>query len=1218
MSSSEAKIESYPLASIKSWQRGLPVVCDKGESKEFVLRLTVDGDGLNKIEKLESWPEYSQVRSNAFAYLFVLPSQAEDSHIDFKFGRAFLRKSLRFGFGEFWDTPTPLKNGLSMFATPFNRYGAVRFRTVDLCNITGLTFFYFRGYMMGIHAHTADSPTATSTLDEISAIDPKYLIWAYVPISSKDSLVRIGVRDSLDLCLLPAFKKPTVLISTKLAGDFVLGPDYKYAMKEYLSAKDPSVFVYNVPYNRYHSMYGAVNDNKGDEPLAPFPRTYATGGCPPYRGRIYSQAPAKDIVHVDVYYEEATGYCRGLLLEYANGAQMALGQCRVGIDPFKSFDKPNWLCYAYSSNGKTFNRIGQCKIECSTGSDTHDHDQSEALGIPQLATLPSEVLQLIAAYSRGSLVWRYPTIKARAEELSRFDESSSDDDDMLYNLGTVKKWRRGQDAEFDENPSESFVFRLTLDSHGLLDIERLPDWPEYRSCRYQTYKYFFIDSDEAERTWIYFRFGHARMKLSPSLSRPVQLWDIPSPPSPRTKGLEVLLFPRRVDATCIRTLDLRNITGITFFYYRGTLMGLHAHTLEDPTALTTVRDILSDYEPYLVWIYMPIAHGDRIMRFGLRTWRNDREEPANHHMALLMTTKLAGDFSLGPNFNEEDMNYIFQGTPAVLFHNTPAKGGITLLGLAGGKTQERLRAPRFPIIALSIDQLINGGDAITVDISLKNAVRIDIFTERSTGYLRGFILEYENGAQSRDMSDHSSPDAPQSPRDLSYDPDRYDWEDFARAGDDWEDQDRHICLHDQCDLCLLDMAPDDLAIAVTCETHLRPSYCTKLFRFPAGKEEFQPDGERWILCWDAKCNQSSEVVTMHASCYQLFFQHYTHDNPLKVSPSIAESLGIPQLAQLPPSLVQDIRSMSPDSQVWAYLAIKDRAEGISSAAGRDDLSCMLDKVESWTRDEGAPVMSDSFAGDWSFRVSIDRRGIRNIERIFGISSYAGWRSESLAFALIPPDQAMRSCVDFRLGAARLDLWGGRSVLWDTPSPPLGGKVSWFTASGPSQLSNVRLRMLDLRSTRGLTFFYAGSSLRAIHSHTPRFPTALTTYARLPEHDRKHVVWAHVPISPNDRVIGLGIRTSGTKGGFASPSVLIRTELAGDIVIGPQPKPVHHDLPLVLIKDYSCDIIPEFFAYSLPDINGEYMLLAVAGESCEPNAESTRRFPPRTLSTITHS
>ncbi|EWG36252.1 hypothetical protein FVEG_14643 [Fusarium verticillioides 7600] len=372
---------------------------------------------------------------------------------------------------------------------------------------------------------------------------------------------------------------------------------------------------------------------------------------------------------------------------------------------------------------------------------------AEGLGIPQLATLPSEVLQLIAAYSRGSLVWKYLIIEARAEELSRCDESSSKDDHMLYNLGTFKKWHRGQDAEFDEDPPESFVFRLTLDSHGLLDIERLPNWPEYKSCRYGPYKYFFLDSDKAEHTWLYFRFGHARMKLSPSSSRPVQLWDIPSPPNPTTKGLEVLLVPRGTDATCIRTLDLRNITGITFFYYRGTLMGLHAHTPEDPIALTTVKDILPDYEPNLVWIYMPIAHGDRIVRFGLRTWRNDREEPASHHMALLMTTKLAGDFSLGPNFHEEEMNYFFRGTPTVLFHNTPAKGGITLLGLAGDKNQERLRAPRFPIISLSMDQLINGGDAVTVDISLKNAVRIDIFTERATGYMRGFILEYKNGAK---------------------------------------------------------------------------------------------------------------------------------------------------------------------------------------------------------------------------------------------------------------------------------------------------------------------------------------------------------------------------------------------------------------------------------------------------------------------------------------
>lgn len=95
--------------------------------------------------------------------------------------------------------------------------------------------------------------------------------------------------------------------------------------------------------------------------------------------------------------------------------------------------------------------------------------------------------------------------------------------------------------------------------------------------------------------------------------------------------------------------------------------------------------------------------------------------------------------------------------------------------------------------------------------------------------------------------------------------------------------------------------------------------------------------------------------------------------------------------------------MSPDNEVWAYLAIKDLAEGTSSAAGQDDTqSCMLDRVESWTRGEGAPVISDSTAGDWGIRVTKDRRGIRETERLVGLPSYA----------LIPPDQARTSGVDF--------------------------------------------------------------------------------------------------------------------------------------------------------------------------------------------------------------
>ncbi|EWG36253.1 hypothetical protein FVEG_14644 [Fusarium verticillioides 7600] len=375
MSSLGTDIESYPLASIKSWQRGQPVVCDKGALKDFVLRLTVDRDGLSKIEKLESWPEYIQIRSNAFAYLFVVLIRAAKAHVDFKLGRACLKTTSGFGYGEFWDTPTPPDNGLNMFAVPIDRDGAIRFRTVDLCNITGLTFFYLRGCIMGVRAHTADSPTAKATLDKISTIHPKYLMWAYVPISSKDSLVRIGVRDSMEVYLPPSFLKPTVLISIKLAGDFVLGPDYGSSKKEYFSEEEPTSFVYNVPHKRGHGIYGAVSDKKGNGPSARFPRILPNRGCPPYRGCLYFEAPAKDIVHVGVYYEEASGYCRGLLLEYANGAQRALGQCRVGVDPFKSYDKPNWLCYSHSFDDNPFDRIMQSKVEYSTGSKSHDDDE---------------------------------------------------------------------------------------------------------------------------------------------------------------------------------------------------------------------------------------------------------------------------------------------------------------------------------------------------------------------------------------------------------------------------------------------------------------------------------------------------------------------------------------------------------------------------------------------------------------------------------------------------------------------------------------------------------------------------------------------------------------------------------------------------------------------------------------------------------------------------
>ena len=52
------------------------------------------------------------------------------------------------------------------------------------------------------------------------------------------------------------------------------------------------------------------------------------------RGANYTAAPLDNIVRIDVFHERGSDLCRGLLLEYANGGQRLVGDCRIGADPF--------------------------------------------------------------------------------------------------------------------------------------------------------------------------------------------------------------------------------------------------------------------------------------------------------------------------------------------------------------------------------------------------------------------------------------------------------------------------------------------------------------------------------------------------------------------------------------------------------------------------------------------------------------------------------------------------------------------------------------------------------------------------------------------------------------------------------------------------------------------------------------------------------------------
>lgn len=319
----------------------------------------------------------------------------------------------------------------------------------------------------------------------------------------------------------------------------------------------------------------------------------------------------------------------------------------------------------------------------------------------------------------------------------------------------------------------------------------------------------------------------------------------------------------------------------------------------------------------------------------------------------------------------------------------------------------------------------------------------------------------------------------------------------------------------------------------------------------------------------------NETVAFHADCYRLFIQDHgqpnalqslwissawrypwrpraiavdkidfeDHDLPL-ISTSVATTLGIPKLALLPPEILQEIRERSLSSKLWNYSAINMLAKTLSMAAKQDrSRHCQvhkLDEIETWERGQ-PPAKTDSASEFKITKLTIDRHGIRKIESLSERPQYEYGRSETRAYVFIDPSQAKQCRFQFKvyiitplqrllvsltvlqLDIARLSFDSDGPdfpQIWDTPTPPFKGLSLSPRTSG---CLDPRFRIVDLRNTTGLTFFYHHHSLLRIHSHTAKSPTALETYRRLSKAGHTNLVWAYVPISPSDPIRAFGIR-----------------------------------------------------------------------------------------------
>ncbi|KAM3557855.1 hypothetical protein MY1884_004305 [Beauveria asiatica] len=127
-----------------------------------------------------------------------------------------------------WDTPTPprlltLRDLHSSYAIgPVVLDAPLRFNTIDLGLVHGLTFFFNEGGIYGIHAHTARSWCAQQTYQRLPTREKSYDTWIYVPVPRPDYIAAMGICCSIEgdmkgICLLVSpksqFKKCRQLIT---------------------------------------------------------------------------------------------------------------------------------------------------------------------------------------------------------------------------------------------------------------------------------------------------------------------------------------------------------------------------------------------------------------------------------------------------------------------------------------------------------------------------------------------------------------------------------------------------------------------------------------------------------------------------------------------------------------------------------------------------------------------------------------------------------------------------------------------------------------------------------------------------------------------------------------------------------------------------------------------------------------------------------------------
>ncbi|POR37352.1 Uncharacterized protein TPAR_02437 [Tolypocladium paradoxum] len=368
---------STPVKDLLSWDRGYdPVLC-QDQDRPPIIRLTLDSRGIRRFERLAENPDpAATARSDQLAFVVQHQSLLRGVNLQFKDGQCRLVLPNHFRGLQVWDTPSPptvplyrdcslqydaeeedpATAGRSIFYGRNIRSGT-RFYTINLCSVTGITFILGQdGAVKSIHGHTASRPFAapsaacdTPHSAELPKRRPYGLenldldTWVYLPLPPQERILAVGLAESDSDAYMEA---PCLIFRMKLAGTVSVGAWHPDVEPNFVLADEPEMLIFTMEELNGVKTIGSYSpraaQGRYSTSVAQLPRSWPDST--PFDDPYFASAPLEKVVQVTVFTRNSSPGCRGFLFEYENGAQRAVGDCRLGSDACTTYSRPRSMC----------------------------------------------------------------------------------------------------------------------------------------------------------------------------------------------------------------------------------------------------------------------------------------------------------------------------------------------------------------------------------------------------------------------------------------------------------------------------------------------------------------------------------------------------------------------------------------------------------------------------------------------------------------------------------------------------------------------------------------------------------------------------------------------------------------------------------------------------------------------------------------------------------